>query len=107
MASFNWKRCGVVASGSVVALLGKSAPALAFCATCYTDAIGPKALEALKSGILILLLPTVVIFSGLMWVTFRYRNNYSWWQTSLVEPPECMEPPLTSAHSEGIPTSIR
>ena len=56
-----------------------SASAHAFCAVCYTDAMGPKALAALKSGILILLIPTVLLFSGLLWLTFRHRNSYPYW----------------------------
>jgi hypothetical protein len=70
-----------VLGSALAGVLLKSAPAFA-CATCYTDAIGPKALEAIKSGILILLLPTVVIFGGVIWVTFRYRDSDTSWQTA-------------------------
>jgi len=56
-----------------------SAPAFA-CPTCYTAALGAKGIQALKSGILTLLIPTATLFSGLIWVTFRYRNSYPSWQ---------------------------
>ena len=59
-----------------------SAPAHAFCATCYTAAMGAKGLAALKSGILILLVPTVILFSGLMLLIFRYRNSYPYWPSA-------------------------
>ncbi|MBI2818163.1 MAG: hypothetical protein HYX72_14610 [Acidobacteria bacterium] len=50
------------------------------CPTCYTDALGPKGLQAIKSGILILLLPTIAIFATLMLLTFRYRNSCPSWR---------------------------
>ena len=34
-----------------------------------------KGVAALKSGILILLIPTTILFGGLMWVTFQRRNS--------------------------------
>ena len=53
-----------------------SAPAFALCPNCYSSAIGDKGISALKSGILILLIPTMILFGGLFWITFKRRNPY-------------------------------
>lgn len=56
-----------------------SVPAFA-CPFCYSSAAaGAKGVRALQSGILILLIPAVTIFFGLLWATFRYRNSYPSW----------------------------
>ena len=75
-----WLAAIVVVAG--VFLLA-SAPAFALCATCYTAALGAKGIQALKSGILTLLIPTATLFSGLIWVTFRYRNSSPSWPANL------------------------
>jgi hypothetical protein len=62
-------------------LLG-SLPAAAQCAMCYASAAaaGGKGIHALKLGILVLAIPTIAIFAGLIYLAFRYRNSYSSWQ---------------------------
>jgi hypothetical protein len=48
------------------------------CAMCYTSAAASKAgaLHALRSGILILLLPVLVMCSGIFVVVYRSRNRF-------------------------------
>ena len=48
------------------------------CAMCYTSAAASKAgaLHALRSGILILLLPVLVMCSGIFVVIYRSRNRF-------------------------------
>jgi hypothetical protein len=49
------------------------------CAMCYTSAAAAKkaGIEALRSGILILLVPPLVIFAGIIWLTYRSRNSFN------------------------------
>lgn len=49
------------------------------CAMCYTSAESAKkaGIEALRSGILILLVPPLVMFGGIIWLTYRSRNRYN------------------------------
>lgn len=56
-----------------------SAPAYAQgCAMCYNDAAAAKstAIQALRSGTLILLFPVLLLFVGILLMTFRRRNRY-------------------------------
>jgi hypothetical protein len=74
--SFKWTR-------RVAALTGLlSCPALASaqgCAMCYTSAAAAKAgaVQALRSGILILLLPALAMFAGIFVVIYRSRNRFN------------------------------
>ena len=55
-------------------------PALAQgCASCYTTAAagGPQTAHALRSGILILLIPPVLIFSSIVFLLWRWRSARS------------------------------
>ncbi|MBZ5515314.1 MAG: hypothetical protein LAN62_10860, partial [Acidobacteriia bacterium] len=49
------------------------------CAMCYTSAAAAKkaGIEALRSGILILLVPPLMIFAGIIWLTYRSRNSFN------------------------------
>ena len=66
----------------LVALTGLlSSSALAYaqgCAMCYTSAAASKAgaLHALRSGILILLVPVLVMCAGIFVVIYRSRNRF-------------------------------
>ncbi len=77
-----------------------SQPALA-CATCYTSSLGPKGLQAIKSGILILLLPTAAIFGALILLTFWYRNSCPAWRRVVPEqvPPQPSQLDLLALNS--------
>jgi 4-amino-4-deoxy-L-arabinose transferase-like glycosyltransferase len=64
---------------SVAATLGSPVTAFAqSCAMCYTTASAAKAnaIQALKSGILVLLLPSFVVL-GIGAVTFRSRDRFN------------------------------
>ncbi|MFQ5663489.1 MAG: hypothetical protein ACE5HL_06635 [Terriglobia bacterium] len=62
----------------LVVLLGCAPPAFAQgCALCRTaaEAAGPEAGKALNRGILVLLIPTLSIFLGVLFFAFRYRYH--------------------------------
>ena len=46
------------------------------CAMCYTSAAAAKkaGMQALQNGILILLFPPLLMFAGIIWLTFRRRT---------------------------------
>jgi hypothetical protein len=68
--------------GLILGALALSAPPSAFahlwqgCAMCYQNAAGsgPQGREALRHGILALLLPTVSLFLGIFVLLYRRRN---------------------------------
>jgi hypothetical protein len=67
----------------VVALVGSLAiPAVASaqnCALCYTQAAaaGARIIHGLRSGIVILVLPPMLICIGLAVMTYKKRNNFN------------------------------
>jgi hypothetical protein len=68
--------CGIVLVGAIILL----APVPAFaqsCALCYTQAAasGSRMIQALKSGILILIAPPTFMTIGLIFVCYRKRNQ--------------------------------
>jgi hypothetical protein len=68
--------CGIVLVGVIILL----APVPAFaqsCALCYTQAAasGSRMIQALKSGILILIAPPTFMSIGLIFVCYRKRNQ--------------------------------
>src|SRR5262245_34686059 len=59
---------------AVIAFSGMTAsPALAQCATCYATVAssGARVIEALRSGILVLILPTLALFGAILFSVFR------------------------------------
>lgn len=62
---------GIVLSASAVPAMAQS------CALCYTQAAsaGGRMIEALKSGILILIIPPTVTSIGMVFVMYRNRNR--------------------------------
>jgi hypothetical protein len=64
-----------------IALAGAAAvPAYAQgCAMCYNDAAAAKstAIQALRSGTLILLFPVLLLFVGILAMAFRSRNRFN------------------------------
>jgi hypothetical protein len=48
------------------------------CAMCYNDAAAARAatIQALRSGVLILLLPVLALFIGIFAMAFRSRNRF-------------------------------
>ena len=49
------------------------------CALCYTQAAGSgsRIIQALKSGILILIVPPMLICLGITWMAYRKRNQFN------------------------------
>jgi hypothetical protein len=71
-----WTRWAVGLAG----VLSSSALAYAQgCAMCYTSAAAAKAgaLQALRSGILILLVPALTMFAGIFVVIYRSRDRFN------------------------------
>lgn len=69
-----------IAAIAVAGLIVLLAPAAAFgqsCALCYTQAAssGSRMIQALKSGILILIAPPTFMTIGLFFVCYRKRNQ--------------------------------
>jgi hypothetical protein len=64
---------------AVVVLFANALPAMAqSCALCYTQAAsaGSRVIEALKSGILILIVPPTLMSIGMVFIMYRNRNRY-------------------------------
>ena len=64
-------------SGAVtVTLLEGATSAWAQCALCAKNAAaaGSDGIQGLQYGILLLLIPTLMMFVGVFWFAFRYRN---------------------------------
>lgn len=64
-----------------IALVMLSAPLPAFsqsCALCYTQAAsaGARMIEALRSGILILIVPPTLMSVGMIFIVYRKRNQF-------------------------------
>lgn len=49
------------------------------CALCYTQAAGSgsRVIQALKSGILILVIPPMLICLGITWMAYKKRNQFN------------------------------
>ena len=65
-----------------MALLALSIPAVAWgqnCALCYTQAAGSGArmIAALRSGILALIIPPMLICVGITWMAYKKRNQFN------------------------------
>jgi hypothetical protein len=79
-ATWQYLRCGV--RRAVVLLMALLVPTLAFaqnCALCYTQAAGSgsRMIHALKSGILILMIPPMCICVGLTVMAYKKRNQFN------------------------------
>jgi cbb3-type cytochrome oxidase subunit 3 len=71
------KRLALIVA-AVVALSMGVLPAMAqSCALCYTQAAsaGSRMIEALKSGIVILILPPTLMSIGMVFIVYRNRNR--------------------------------
>ena len=51
------------------------------CALCYTQAAGSgsRVIQALKSGILILIIPPMLICLGITWMAYKRRFSPAWY----------------------------
>jgi len=73
-------RFGWIARGTALAV-AMLIPFLAFaqsCALCYTQAAGAgsRMVAALRSGILILVIPPMLICAGITWMAYKKRNHF-------------------------------
>ena len=61
----------------VAAFFLNAAPAAAQCIMCYASAAGAgsRGIRAIQIGILVLLVPTLTIGAGVLWVAYRRRNS--------------------------------
>ena len=71
----------IIARGTALAM-ALAVPALAYsqnCALCYTQAAGAgsRMIAALKSGILILVAPPMLICLGIAWMAYKKRNQFN------------------------------
>ena len=78
--TWQYIRCGVLRAA--VLLMALLVPTLAFaqnCALCYTQAAGSgsRMIHALKSGILILMIPPMCICIGLSVMAYKKRNQFN------------------------------
>jgi len=75
------ERLFLLVGTALVALVMLSAPLPAFsqsCALCYTQAAsaGARMIEALRSGILILIVPPTLMSVGMIFIVYRKRNQF-------------------------------
>lgn len=80
-ANVRVERPFLLVSVAVVALVMLFAPLPAFaqsCALCYTQAAsaGARMIEALRSGILILIVPPTLMSVGMIFIVYRKRNQF-------------------------------
>lgn len=69
-------------AGAMALLVALLMPALTWaqsCALCYTQAAGSGArmIAALRSGILILVIPPMLICVGITWMAYKKRNQFN------------------------------
>lgn len=69
-------------ASSTALLFALLVPAMTFaqgCALCYTQAAGSGArmIQALRSGILILVVPPMLICIGITWMAYKKRNQFN------------------------------
>lgn len=71
----NWARRGLL--GAII--LALAVPAFTqSCALCYTQAAasGARFIAALRSGILVLIVPPMFMSVGITWLAYRKRNQF-------------------------------
>lgn len=71
------------------AILATGCASAVACPTCQSAvaAQGPSAIQTVNTAILILLVPAALLFAGVFWFSFRFRNEAA--ETS--EQPVCTE----------------
>ena len=79
ICTFRFSKWLTVALVAVVCMVFADAAFAQGCAMCATSTSPAKAsaLEALRSGILILLIPALVMFAAIFVVIYRYRNRFA------------------------------
>ena len=71
-----WLKRGVAA---LVILVSPAALYAQGCAMCYQSAAasGPRSIQALKAGILILMFPPVLITTAIVYLAYKKRNKFN------------------------------
>jgi hypothetical protein len=66
----------VAAAAIAIAILAPPESVAQGCAMCYqsASAAGPRAIQALRSGIIVLMVPPAFICIGITWLAWRRRN---------------------------------
>jgi hypothetical protein len=72
-------RSSVLGSFLAVWLLAPALVSAQNCALCYTQAAGSgsRMIAALRSGILILVIPPMLFCCGITWVAYKKRNQFN------------------------------
>lgn len=75
------ERPDLLLAGALLAMVWLAAPSPAFsqsCALCYTQAAssGARMIEALRSGILILIVPPTLMSVAMIVIIYRKRNQF-------------------------------
>ncbi len=72
----NWAE---VVAAAVLVLAGSAVARAQSCAMCYNTAAAAKAaaIQALRSGILVLLIPVVLMFIGIFLMAFRSKERFA------------------------------
>jgi hypothetical protein len=75
----NWKQLGILtlAAAGLFLLLAPLPASAQSCALCYTQAAsaGSRMIQALKSGIIVLIAPPTLMSVGVIFVCYRKRNQ--------------------------------
>jgi hypothetical protein len=73
----NWKSITILIMATAAMLLLTPAATAQSCALCYTQAVssGARMIQALKSGILILIAPPTLMTVGMIFICYRKRNQ--------------------------------
>ena len=75
----NGRKAGIAAGIAMIGpLLGPGLLSAQSCALCYTQAAsaGSRMIEALRSGILVLVVPPMLISLGIAWMAYKKRNQF-------------------------------
>jgi hypothetical protein len=80
--SYMTNQAARVAARMTALIAALSVPAFSYaqnCALCYTQAAGAgsRMIAALKSGILILVAPPMLICMGIAWMAYKKRNQFN------------------------------
>lgn len=75
----NWTRRFARLTALVALLIVPTLSWAQGCALCYTQAAGSgsRVIQALKSGILILVVPPMLICLGITWMAYKKRNEFN------------------------------
>jgi hypothetical protein len=75
----NFRKWGIRGTAAIAGALTPTWTWAQGCALCYTQAAGSgsRVIAALKSGILILVVPPMLICLGITWMAYKKRNEFN------------------------------